>query len=193
LPTAADPFIAALNGRPTSVAKRGADAPQTSFKRRSRPASPQQLGEQSWGSDRLGRLSSLAFGILLIGWPAVSLTVLILLFGAFALIDGALILAMGLQMPSGEAARPAAFIAGALAVIVGIATFLWPGLTEVVLLVLIALRAIIVGIAEMVSRLRGSAGMPRWHGCSPVWDSYRSRSARYFLGIRDPAYWRWCG
>lgn len=99
-------------------------------------------------------LITLAFGILLIGWPAISLTVLILLFGAFALIDGALILAMGLQMPSGEAARPVAFIAGTLTVLVGIATFLWPGLTEVVLLVLVALRAIIIGIAEMVTAAR---------------------------------------
>jgi uncharacterized membrane protein HdeD (DUF308 family) len=84
----------------------------------------------------------------------ISLTVLILLFGAFALVDGALILAIGVEMPSGEAARPVVFIAGALAVIVGIATFLWPGLTEVALLALIALRAIIVGVAEMVTAAR---------------------------------------
>jgi uncharacterized membrane protein HdeD (DUF308 family) len=95
-------------------------------------------------------LITLAFGIMLIAWPAISLTVLVLLFGAFALVDGALTLAMGLQIPSGEAARPVACIAGAVAVIVGIATFLWPGLTEVVLLVLVAVRAIIVGVAEMV-------------------------------------------
>jgi uncharacterized membrane protein HdeD (DUF308 family) len=110
-----------------------------------------------FGSTRtliLRALITLAFGILLIGWPAISLTVLILLFGAFALVDGALILAMGRQMPSGEAARPVMLIAGALAVIVGIATFLWPGLTEVVLLVLIALRAIIVGVAEIVTATR---------------------------------------
>jgi uncharacterized membrane protein HdeD (DUF308 family) len=99
-------------------------------------------------------LVTLAFGVLLIIWPAISLTVLIVLFGAFALVDGALILTMGLEMPSGEAARPVAFIAGALALIVGITTFLWPGLTEVVLLVLIALRAIILGVAEMVTAVR---------------------------------------
>src|SRR5829696_7564937 len=97
-----------------------------------------------FGSTRtliLRALITLAFGILLLGWPAISLTVLILLFGAFALVDGALILAIGLQTPSGEAVRPVAFMAGTLAVLVGIATFVWPGLTEVVLLVLIALRA----------------------------------------------------
>jgi uncharacterized membrane protein HdeD (DUF308 family) len=117
------------------------------------------LGENiMWfGSSRtliLRGLITVAFGALLIGWPAISLTVLILLFGAFALVDGALILAIGLEMPSGEVARPVAFIAGALAVIVGIATFLWPGLTELVLLALIALRAIVVGIAEIVIATR---------------------------------------
>lgn len=110
-----------------------------------------------FGSSRtliLRALITLAFGILLIGWPAISLTVLILLFGAFALVDGALILAMGLQMPSGDAARPVALIAGTLAVVVGIVAFLWPGLTGLVLLMLIALRAIIVGVAEMVTAVR---------------------------------------
>jgi uncharacterized membrane protein HdeD (DUF308 family) len=96
-------------------------------------------------------LITVAFGILLIGWPAISLTVLILLFGAFALVDGALILVTGFELPSGAAARPLALIAGALAMGVGLVTFLWPGLTELVLLALIALRAIVVGIVEIVA------------------------------------------
>ena len=84
-------------------------------------------------------------------WPAISLSALILLFGAFALIDGALILTMGLRMAAGGPVRPVALVAGALAVVVGIATFLWPGITELVLLVLIALRATIIGIAELIT------------------------------------------
>ena len=96
-------------------------------------------------------LITVVFGLLLIGWPAISLTVLLLLFGAFALVDGALILAVGREMPSGEAARRVAFVAGALAMVVGIATFLWPGVTGLALLFLIALRAIIVGVAEIVT------------------------------------------
>ena len=35
--------------------------------------------------------------------------------------------------------------------IVGIVTFLWPGLTELALLILIAVRAIIIGIAEVIT------------------------------------------
>ena len=107
-----------------------------------------------FGSPRtliLRALVTIAFGVLLMASPAISLSVLILLFGAFALVDGALILTMGLQMGSGEPARPVALVAGALAVVVGVITFLWPGLTEVVLLVLIALRAMIIGIAELIT------------------------------------------
>ena len=96
-------------------------------------------------------LITAAFGVLLMAWPGISLTVLILLFGAFALVDGALILTVGLQMESGEPVRPVALVAGALAVAVGIVTFFWPGLTELVLLVLIALRAMIIGIAELTT------------------------------------------
>lgn len=62
-------------------------------------------------------------------------------------------LVIGFEMRSGEAARPV-LTAGALAVIVGIATFLWPGLTELALLVLVALRAVIVGVAELVIAAR---------------------------------------
>jgi uncharacterized membrane protein HdeD (DUF308 family) len=107
-----------------------------------------------FGSSRtliLRALVTIAFGVLLMAWPAISVSVLILLFGAFALVDGALILTMGLRMGSREPARPVALIAGALAVLVGVVTFVWPGLTEVVLLVLIALRAMIIGIAELIT------------------------------------------
>jgi uncharacterized membrane protein HdeD (DUF308 family) len=107
-----------------------------------------------FGSSRtliLRGLVTIAFGILLMAWPAISLSVLILLFGALALVDGALIITMGLRLASGEPARPVALVAGALAVVVGIATFLWPGITELVLLVLIALRAMIIGIAELIT------------------------------------------
>lgn len=118
-----------------------------------------------FGSSRtliLRGLITIAFGVLLMAWPAISLRVLILLFGAFALVDGTLILTMGIQMGSGEQARPVALVAGVLAVVVGIVTFVWPGLTELVLLVLIALRAMIIGIAELMMASRIGHSSVAW-------------------------------
>jgi uncharacterized membrane protein HdeD (DUF308 family) len=110
-----------------------------------------------FGSSRtliLRGLVTIAFGLLLMALPALSLSVLILLFGAFALVDGVLILTMGLQMGSGEPLRPIASVAGAFAIVVGIVTFFWPGPTELVLLILVAVRAMMVGIAEMTTASR---------------------------------------
>jgi len=107
-----------------------------------------------FGSSRtliLRALITLTFGLLLIGWPTISLTVLILLYGAFALVDGALMLAAGLEMPSRTTARRAALLTGGLAMIIGLVTFVSPSVTELVLVVLIAVRALIVGIAEAVT------------------------------------------
>lgn len=96
-------------------------------------------------------LVAIAFGVLLLVWPAISLRVLIVLFGAFALVDGALVLTTGIQTPSTEPARQIALAAGVGAMAVGVLTFLWPGLTALALLVLIALRAVVIGIAEVAT------------------------------------------
>ena len=107
-----------------------------------------------FGSTRaliLRGLMAITFGMLLIVWPSISLTMLIVIFGAFAFVDGVLIFIIGVEMPHGAAARSIALAAGAMAMIVGVVTFLWPGLTELALLVLIAVRAILVGGAELVA------------------------------------------
>ena len=107
-------------------------------------------------------LVTIAFGVALLVWPSISLAVLIVLFGAFAVIDGGLILTMGLQLPSDTTARAVAVVAGALAIVVGVVTFFRPGATELVLLVLIALRAIVIGVAEVVTAVHLGRDVAGW-------------------------------
>ena len=94
---------------------------------------------------------TVGFGVLLMAWPAISLQVLVLLFGAFALVDGVLVFATAAAAHKGTPGRSIALLAGALAAVVGILTFLWPGLTQLGLLVLIALRAVILGTLELTA------------------------------------------
>jgi uncharacterized membrane protein HdeD (DUF308 family) len=90
------------------------------------------------------------FGVLLIGWPGTSLAVLILVLGAFALIDGALIVIAGWGMWPPGPARAISFVSGGVAMIAGVAMLVWPGATQMVLLALIALRAAVIGVAELM-------------------------------------------
>jgi uncharacterized membrane protein HdeD (DUF308 family) len=106
-------------------------------------------------------LITMAFGLLLLVRPAVGLELLIFLFGTFALVDGFLVLAAALLSPTEDPARFAGLVAGSLAIAIGLVTFLWPGVTQFALLVLIAIRALALGTVEVatsVSLCRNSVG-----------------------------------
>jgi uncharacterized membrane protein HdeD (DUF308 family) len=96
-------------------------------------------------------LIAMAFGLLLLVRPAIGLDVLVFLFGAFALIDGFLILTAALLSPPEQPDRAGGIVGGVLASAVGLATFMWPGITVFALLLLIAIRALILGVTEIAT------------------------------------------
>jgi uncharacterized membrane protein HdeD (DUF308 family) len=112
-------------------------------------------------------LASIAFGLLLMVWPSISLEVLVLLFGVFALLEGSLVFATGILARPGVPDRWLTLLAGAATIAVGVVTFLWPGLTQVALLILIAVRALVIGAAELatavyISRHVSGGGEATW-------------------------------
>jgi uncharacterized membrane protein HdeD (DUF308 family) len=94
-------------------------------------------------------LVTMAFGLAVIAWPTVSFEAFVLLFGAFALVEGALILLTSTRPTPDGGSRTAAVVGGILGVAIGISTFIWPGITLLALLWLIAVRALIVGVVEL--------------------------------------------
>jgi uncharacterized membrane protein HdeD (DUF308 family) len=90
------------------------------------------------------------FGCLLVGWPRTSLAALILVFGVFALIDGALIIFAGLNRWPDGPARTISLVTGGLAMLAGLAMVAWPAATEMVMLVIVALRAVVIGVSELM-------------------------------------------
>ncbi len=85
-----------------------------------------------WWVIGLRGLVAVLFGILAFAWPGMTLTVLIVLFGAYALVDGVLGIVAALR--GGADHRWAMLIEGVISVLAGIAAFVWPGLTALVLL-----------------------------------------------------------
>src|SRR6267154_1988250 len=99
-------------------------------------------------------LVAMIFGLLAFVWPGITLLSLVLLFGAFALMNGVLSLAIAIKAPKGYPRFGSLVLGGILGIIAGTVTFFWPGLTAIGLLVVIAAWAIATGIMEIVAAIK---------------------------------------
>ena len=107
-------------------------------------------------------LLMIVLGGLFLARPGLSLVTVIWLFGIFAIVYG-LFLALAGLMGHGEG-RWGAVAVGVLGVIVGIIALVWPGLTGLTLLYIIAAWAIVSGIGDIAGAFMGgvSGGQRVW-------------------------------
>jgi len=108
----------------------------------------------NWWSVVLRGLFAILFGILTFAWPSITVDVLVLLFGVYALLDGIVNLA-GAWRRSRAHERWGAFLFEGLAgLFAGIVAFAWPAMTAVVLVFIIAAWGIVTGIFELMAAVR---------------------------------------
>jgi uncharacterized membrane protein HdeD (DUF308 family) len=108
----------------------------------------------NWWLLALRGLAAIIFGILAFIWPASTLLGLMILFGAFAFVNGILSLMLAAKAPKGYPRFGSLILGGILGIIAGVVTFFWPALTAAGLLILIAAWAILTGILEIVAAIR---------------------------------------
>jgi len=95
------------------------------------------------------------FGLLALIWPGITVLALVLLFGAYALVDGVLALYTALaNRPEAQGRRGWLALEGVAGVLAAIGAVVWPGITALALLYLIAAWALVTGVAEIVAAIR---------------------------------------
>ncbi|HYV65185.1 MAG TPA: DUF308 domain-containing protein, partial [Myxococcales bacterium] len=94
------------------------------------------------------------FGILAFVWPAAAGQVLVLLFGAYALVNGAFTLGLAFRAPSGTPGKGSLVLLGLLGVAAGIVAFVNPAVFALSLLTVIAFWAIFTGIFEISTAIK---------------------------------------
>jgi uncharacterized membrane protein HdeD (DUF308 family) len=109
---------------------------------------------RNWWLLALRGLAAVIFGVLAFVWPGVTLITLVWLFGAFALINGILSFAVAAKAPKGYPRFGSLILGGLLGILVGLMTFVMPGITALGLLVLIAAWAMVTGVLEIVAAIR---------------------------------------
>ena len=108
---------------------------------------------RNWWLVLLRGVCAIIFGILTIMWPGLSLLTLVLFYGIFALLDGGLAIGAAIM---GGTPTPRWWLAlvGVLGIAAGALTLMWPGITGLFLLFLIAGWAIVSGIFEIVGAIK---------------------------------------
>lgn len=110
----------------------------------------------------LSGVLAILFGFILWTWPAMSLRVLITVFGIFAIAKGVFLILAGIRSEDARS-RWLHMAEGVFAILAGIVALAWPAITAVALLYVIAAWAIATGIVEIVSAFRtGRAAGMEW-------------------------------
>jgi len=97
-------------------------------------------------------IAAIVFGVLTLVWPKLTILALVVLFGIFAIISGIAVVAAALQNRE-EHGWGVFLFEGILWLLVGVVALIWPGVTALSFLYLLAAWAVITGILELVAPL----------------------------------------
>ena len=108
---------------------------------------------RKWWLLVLRGMVAVLFGLAALVWPGATLTALVLLFGAYALVDGLLALIVSLLDRQESDHGWALLLKGLAGIAIGVLTFLWPSVMAQALVYLIAAWAVLTGVFEIVAAI----------------------------------------
>jgi uncharacterized membrane protein HdeD (DUF308 family) len=106
-----------------------------------------------WWLVVLRGVAAVIFGVLALVWPDITLFVLVIMFGAYAFVDGLFTLGTAF-FGDRRGRRGWLIVEGIAGIVIGLITFFWPSATALALLWLIAAWALITGVLEIAAAIR---------------------------------------
>jgi uncharacterized membrane protein HdeD (DUF308 family) len=110
-----------------------------------------QLLARRWWALALRGVIAVLFGLLTFFIPGITLISLVLLFGLYAILDGIFDIVSAMKAPGHHWPL---LVEGIVGIVAGLVTFMWPAITAMVLVYLIAFWAILTGLLEIVAGIR---------------------------------------
>jgi uncharacterized membrane protein HdeD (DUF308 family) len=109
---------------------------------------------RNWWAVVLRGVAGMLFGLITFFAPAISLAALVLLFGAYAFADGVLAIVSAFRRHGAGDRWWLLALEGITGIAAGVVTFLWPGITALVLLYIIAAWSLVTGAFEIAAAIR---------------------------------------
>ncbi|MGZ4521511.1 MAG: HdeD family acid-resistance protein [Mycobacteriaceae bacterium] len=135
----------------------------------SKPAVDAHASGRTSGPKTAGRLTvavgvrgvlALLFGFLALLWPGITAPRLALVFGAYALLNGVVLIGTLADETVQESLRWGHLLAGFASLLVGLMALLWPHITGLTLALLAGTWAVVVGLVETAAATTGLLEAP---------------------------------
>jgi uncharacterized membrane protein HdeD (DUF308 family) len=109
---------------------------------------------RNWWAVLLRGIAGVLFGLVTFFAPGISLAALVLVFGAYALADGILAIISAIRTRAENQRWWLFILEGLVGIAAGVITLIWPGITAVALLYVIAAWALLTGGLEIAAAIR---------------------------------------
>lgn len=109
-------------------------------------------GAGNWWALLFRGIFAVLFGLAALIWPGLTLFVLIVMYGAYALVDGIFAVIAGIRAGSGSR-RTLLVIEGVIGILAGLIVLTWPDKSALFVLYVIAFWAIFGGILRIVAAI----------------------------------------
>jgi uncharacterized membrane protein HdeD (DUF308 family) len=109
---------------------------------------------RAWWVPALRGVFGIAFAVLAIAWPRLTLLSLVVLFAAYAILAGIASLAGALRHRAGADLRWDAVILGLVSIGAGLVAAYHPAATALVLVLIMGANALVVGVLDILAAIR---------------------------------------
>jgi uncharacterized membrane protein HdeD (DUF308 family) len=108
---------------------------------------------QAWPILLARAVLAVALGLVALTWPGITLVILAWAFGIYAIIDGVTQIVDGIRRRD----RPRwwlGLLLGLLGLVAGAVALVWPGITAIVLAILVGAWSVVTGVGEILAAVR---------------------------------------
>ena len=112
---------------------------------------------RNWWMMAIRGVLAMAFGVSLVIWPGLTLSIVVLLFGIYATIDGALSIAAGMRASTRLGDVWPVLLEGVVSIALGVVALAWPFVPRS-FIYMIAAWGVITGVLELAGAIRLSRG-----------------------------------
>ncbi|MHB8141718.1 MAG: HdeD family acid-resistance protein [Vulcanimicrobiaceae bacterium] len=106
---------------------------------------------RNWWALLIRGIAALIFGLLALLWPGVTIFAIIIVFGAYAFVDGVFAIAAAIRAAESRQRWWPFVIEGIIGIVIGVITFFEPHVTAFALYITIAAWAFLTGIFEIIA------------------------------------------